>query len=43
MAHSKESVMIEFAKFIDQFPPGTKFSLMAGSAVFRVGKLFGAV
>jgi len=43
MAHSKESVIIEFAKYIDQFPPNTKFSLMAGSAVFRVGKLFGAV
>ena len=43
MAHGKESVIIEFAKYIDQFPPGTKFSLMTGSAVFRAGKLFEAV
>jgi len=43
MAHSRESVITEFAKYIDQFPPNTKFSLMTGSAVFRVGKLFGAV
>ena len=40
MAHSKESVIIEFAKFIDKHPPGTLFSLKSnGSYHFNLSKI----